>query len=144
MALCSTVHLPWSVLDLGTVKRPLVACLVGYVWVSELCASSSNRHLGAFNMSITLTNTSSDEVNLLPFNPGEIDMHIINVSSLCTSKGQPCCPVLSQLQFSRVPFCGTCPHSGPGMTKPGPVGLALLIDILLPILATVESKCFDS
>ena len=64
MAQCSTVRLPWTVLDLGTVKRPLVACLVGYAWVSKLCASSSNRQLGAFNMSIPLINTSSDEVNL--------------------------------------------------------------------------------
>ena len=52
------------VLDLGTVKRPLVACLVAYAWVSELCASSLNRQLCAFNMSILLTKTSSDEVNL--------------------------------------------------------------------------------
>ena len=42
---------------------PLVSCLVGYAWVSELCASSLDRHLGAFNMS-TLTETGSDEVNL--------------------------------------------------------------------------------
>ena len=27
-------------------------------------------------------------------------MHIIHVSSLCTSKGQPCCTVLSLLTFS--------------------------------------------
>ena len=84
-------------------KRPLVACLVGYAWVSELCASSLDRQLGAFNMSIPLTNTSSDEV----FEPGETDMHIINVSEVCISKGQPCCSVLSQLQFSYVPLNGT-------------------------------------
>ena len=41
-----------------------MACLVGYVWVSELCASSLDRQLGAFNMSIPLINKSSDEVNL--------------------------------------------------------------------------------
>jgi hypothetical protein len=41
-----------------------VACLVGYAWVSELCASSLDRQLGAFNMSIPLINKSSDEVNL--------------------------------------------------------------------------------
>ena len=64
MALCSTVRLPQSGLDLGTVKRPLVACLVGYVWVSELCACSLDRQLGAFNMSIPLIKKSSDEVNL--------------------------------------------------------------------------------
>jgi hypothetical protein len=46
------------------VKRPLVACLVGYSWFYEMFASSTNRQLGAFNMSIPLTNTSSDEVNL--------------------------------------------------------------------------------
>ena len=45
-------------------KRPLVACLVGYAWVSELCTTSSNRQLGALNMSIPLINTSRDEVNL--------------------------------------------------------------------------------
>ena len=45
-------------------KRPLVACLVGYAGLSELCASHLNRQLGAFNMSIPLTNTSSDEVNV--------------------------------------------------------------------------------
>jgi hypothetical protein len=45
-------NLPLSVLDIGTVKRPLVVCIVGYAWVHELCASSFNRQLGAFNMSI--------------------------------------------------------------------------------------------
>ena len=58
------MRLPLSVLDLGAVKRHLVACLVGYAWVSELCANSSNRQVSEFNMSIPLTNTSSDEVNL--------------------------------------------------------------------------------
>jgi hypothetical protein len=64
MALCSTVRFPKYVLGLGTVKRPLVACLVGYAWVSELFARHLNRQLGAFNMSIPLTKTSSDAVNL--------------------------------------------------------------------------------
>ena len=50
MALCSTVLVPLSGQDLGNLKSPLVACLVGYAWV--------------FNMSIPLRNTSSDEVNL--------------------------------------------------------------------------------
>jgi hypothetical protein len=36
MALYNTVSCLEFVLDLGTVKRPLVACLVGYVGVSEL------------------------------------------------------------------------------------------------------------
>uniref|UniRef100_A0A8C7IU92 Extended synaptotagmin-like protein 1b n=1 Tax=Oncorhynchus kisutch TaxID=8019 RepID=A0A8C7IU92_ONCKI len=44
-----TIHQQPSVLDLGTVKRPLVECLVRYTWVSKLCASSSKRQLGAFN-----------------------------------------------------------------------------------------------
>ena len=30
-------------------------------------------------------------------------MHIINVSSSCTFKGQPCCPVLSQLSLFVAP-----------------------------------------
>ena len=34
MALFNTVHFPASVLDLGTVKRPLFACLVLYRHVS--------------------------------------------------------------------------------------------------------------
>jgi hypothetical protein len=51
MALCSTVHLPQSVLDLGTVKRPLVVCLVGYVWLSELYSSILNRTLATFSLS---------------------------------------------------------------------------------------------
>ena len=66
-------------------KRPLVACLVVYAWVSELCASSSDRQLGAFNMSIPLINTGSDEVNPSFSLSQEIDLHIINISSLCTS-----------------------------------------------------------
>ena len=41
-----------------------VYCYLLSAWVSELCGSSSNRHLSAFNMSILLTNTTSDEVNL--------------------------------------------------------------------------------
>ena len=35
----NTVRFLEFVLDLGTVKIPLVACLVGYVYVSELCVS---------------------------------------------------------------------------------------------------------
>ena len=44
----------------GTVLSHLVACLVGYVWVSELC----DRQFSAFNMSIPLTKTRCDAVNL--------------------------------------------------------------------------------
>ena len=36
IALYNTVRCSEFVLDLGTVKRPLVACLVGYVLMSEL------------------------------------------------------------------------------------------------------------
>ena len=36
----------------------------GVCWVSELCASSLNRQLGAFNMSLPLINTSREEINL--------------------------------------------------------------------------------
>uniref|UniRef100_A0A4W5QUD5 Uncharacterized protein n=1 Tax=Hucho hucho TaxID=62062 RepID=A0A4W5QUD5_9TELE len=36
MVLYKTVRCREFVLDLGTVKRPLVACIVGCVWVSEL------------------------------------------------------------------------------------------------------------
>ena len=39
MALYDIVHFFEFVLDLGAVKRPLVACLVGEVFVSELCVS---------------------------------------------------------------------------------------------------------
>uniref|UniRef100_A0A4W5PAS2 TOG domain-containing protein n=1 Tax=Hucho hucho TaxID=62062 RepID=A0A4W5PAS2_9TELE len=48
------------------------------------------------------SSSSQESLNqsLLHFEPGENDMHIINISSLRTSKGQPCCPVLSQLQYS--------------------------------------------
>ena len=42
-------------------KRPLVACLVDYAWLS---ASILNRHLGAVSMSTLLTKSSSDEVKL--------------------------------------------------------------------------------
>jgi hypothetical protein len=35
----------------GTMKRPLVECLVEYAWVSELYASSLNKQLGAFSFS---------------------------------------------------------------------------------------------
>jgi hypothetical protein len=47
MALCSTVPFPESVVDLETVKRPLVACLVGNAWLSELCVRCLNRPLVA-------------------------------------------------------------------------------------------------
>ena len=77
VVLCTSHNLFWT----WGLKRPLVACLVGYAWVSDLCTSSLDRQLCAFNMSTLLTNTSSDEVNLsstqispvqLP-EPGEID-----------------------------------------------------------------------
>jgi hypothetical protein len=59
------VVLPLSFLDLGIVKRFLVACLVGYAWVSELCASRLNRQLGTLSLSTFLTKTKSiSEVNL--------------------------------------------------------------------------------
>ena len=36
MVLYKTVHCCEIVLDLGTGKKPLVVCLVKYVWLSEL------------------------------------------------------------------------------------------------------------
>ena len=81
-------------------------------------------------------------------------MHSINISSLCTSKGQTCCPVLSQLQFSYVLFLWhltTRLNSSQGATKLGSVGPALLIvllrrqsiALLWTILATTVLICFD-
>ena len=70
MALCSIVHFPESVVDLGTMKRPQGVCLVEYACMSKLCASRANRQFVAFNMSIPLTKTSSGAVNLY-FEPGE-------------------------------------------------------------------------
>jgi hypothetical protein len=64
MALFNTVHFPASVLELGTVKRPLVTCFVLYRCLSELCANCLNRQFGTFNTSIPLTKTNSDAVNL--------------------------------------------------------------------------------
>ena len=137
-------------------KRPLVACPVEYAWMSELCASSLNRQLGAFSMSTLLTKTSSDEVHsILHLVPREMYMHIINVSSLCTYIGQPCCPVLSQLQFSKSIFvapdhtteqwsrcdktrtCGTCLVDSAVNAEQ-----RFIMDRLLHILATVVSICF--
>jgi hypothetical protein len=98
MALCSNLPLPLSVLDFGTVKRPLVACPVGHVCVSDLCASSLNRQLGLFNMSILLTNTSGDEVNPSSTLSQERLTCILLILALCVHfKGQPCCPVLGLL-----------------------------------------------
>jgi phosphate starvation-inducible membrane PsiE len=57
---------PLSVLDLGAVKRCLVACLVGVravLWVSEHLSS------GCLNISIPQSH--------LQFEPGEIGMHIV-------------------------------------------------------------------
>ena len=57
-------------------------------------------------------------------------MHIINISSLFTSKGQPCCPVLSQLQQKKSFFVAPDHTTEQGATKLGPVGPALLIVLL--------------
>uniref|UniRef100_A0AAZ3QHM8 DNA helicase n=1 Tax=Oncorhynchus tshawytscha TaxID=74940 RepID=A0AAZ3QHM8_ONCTS len=65
---------------------------VGYAWVSELCARRSNRQLSAFNMSVPLIYTSSDEVDLLHFEPGEIDMHVIIVGEASIEE-HPLCSV---------------------------------------------------
>ena len=83
-------------------------------------------------------------------------MHIINISSLCTFMGQPCCPVLSQLQsFFVEPYhmteqssrcdktraCRTCLVDG-AVKK---VEQRFIINRLLLILAAnVVSICFDS
>ena len=64
-------------------KRPLVACLVGYASVSELFASSLDRQLGEFNMSIPLINKSSDEVKLSStFSPERLTC-ILLILALC-------------------------------------------------------------
>ena len=122
MALCSTVHLPQSVLDLETVKRPLVTCLVGYVWVSELCTSSSYRQLCSFNMSMPLTNTSSDEVNISSTLSQERLTCILLMLALC-DKTRACktCLVDSVVKKAEQRF---------------------IMDRLLPILATVKTICF--
>ena len=105
VALCSTVHLSLSVLVFGNVRRPLVACLVRYAWVSELCASSLNRQLGAFNMAIPLINTSRDEVSLSSTLSQEILTLIISMLALCVHfEGQPWCPVWGNCNFPKSLF----------------------------------------
>ena len=106
MTLFKTVSFPSSVLDLGTVKRPLVACIVLYLCVSELCANCLNRQFGTFNTSIPCTKTNMQSISpqlwvwyaLLCSGPTAIYL----------------CPSLSQMT--------THLDSSPGVTKLGPVG----------------------
>jgi hypothetical protein len=65
MALFNTVCFPASLLDLGTAKIPLVACLVWYAWVSKLCANCLNRQFGTFNASTPHTKTNQSIEGIL-------------------------------------------------------------------------------
>ena len=71
--LCIQLRCREFVLDLGTVKRPLVPCFAGCACVSEQGASCLNRQLCAFNMSIPLTRHVVMQ-SLSSIEPGEIDM----------------------------------------------------------------------
>jgi hypothetical protein len=82
MALYSTVHLPGSVEE--------SACLVGYLWLSELCVNPLNRQFATFNMSIPLIKTTLSQerltclllmLSLLYFESGETDMPVADVIS---------------------------------------------------------------
>ena len=120
MALCSTVLLPQSVLDLGTVKRPLVACLVGYVWVDELC-----QHF--------LQKTSSDEVNLSSTLSQERLTCILLMLALCVHPRTSCDALSEPFAIFLSPSLWHLTkqlNSRPGATKLGPVGPALLIVLL--------------
>ena len=55
-------------------------------------------------------------------------MHIINICSLCTSKGPPCSEPFAKSNF--VWHLTTRLNSSQGATKVGPVGPALLIVLL--------------
>jgi hypothetical protein len=80
MALCSTVF-PRVCSGLGDCEETPGGKSCGEC-MSQLCFSCLNRQFGAFNRLIPLTKTTSDEV--LYFEPGEIDMHVIEISPLCT------------------------------------------------------------
>lgn len=100
---------PEFVLDLGTVKRPLVTCIVGYVWVSELYVIWLCRQSEIFITVIFLIKTRRDTVNLSVNHPqpGKTGMHVVDVSSVCPVKGKMCSSVLRQLQLCQVFLCCT-------------------------------------
>jgi hypothetical protein len=109
------------------VKRPLVACPVVCAWVSELSASRLNRQLCAFNMSIPLTNTSSNEVNLSSTLNQERLTCILFMFFLCV---HPRASRAAQIAIFLSPslwHLTASLSSSPGATKLEPVGPALLI-----------------
>jgi hypothetical protein len=144
MALFNTVRFPASVLDLGTVKGPLVACLVWYRWVSELSANCLNRQFGTFNTSITRTKTNNDAVNLSSTLSQErltVWLSVIRAAFFWTSCNLP----ISFLAAHMTTQLG----SSPGASKLGPVGhvwsteISRRMDRPLHILSTIDSICFD-
>jgi hypothetical protein len=64
MALYNTVSFLEFVLDLGTMKRPLLACLVGYVCVSVLCVSWLCKQFGISNTLMFLIKSRIEAVSL--------------------------------------------------------------------------------
>ena len=103
------------------VKRPLVACLVGYAWVSELCASSLNKQLGTFSFLTLLTKTSSDEVHL---------SSTLSPERFTEPAVLPCSEPIVIFRGPSLWHLTARLNSSPGVTKLGPVGPALLIVLL--------------
>ena len=132
-------------------------CLEGCTWVSELCASSLNRQLGAF-MSILLTNTSSDEVNLSSSLSQERLTCILLILALCAHPRASRAALFRAncnfpKSFFMAPDHTTEQLSRCDKTRAYSTCLVdsvvkkaehhFIIDRLLPILATTASMCFD-
>jgi hypothetical protein len=96
MALYKTVRRREFVLNLGTVKRPLVACHVLYVWVSEMNVIWLCRQSGFFVTVLFLIETWRSSYSLVNPQPGKTGRHVVDVSSVYAVKGKVCCSVLSQ------------------------------------------------
>ena len=65
------------------------SCLVGYAWVSELCASSLDRQLGAFNMAIPLDEQCS-HIGVLFVQVGKDSVECNRDCVICGSVGAVC------------------------------------------------------
>ena len=92
------------------------------------------------------------------FEPGEIDMHVIDIHPPCKSTCNTRCSVLEQLQFAFVLLCGNWPHNWTVVQERQNTSACwaflidwdikkaeqcLIKDRPLPILVTIESTCFD-
>jgi hypothetical protein len=112
MALYNTVRFLEFVLDLGTVKRPLVASLCGVsIFIRAVCKLTMQQKIDFQHTNVSYKKEVMQSVSSQLIGKKDwYSMHSNYISPMITMKSKTCRSVLGQLQLNYVFPCRTRPR----------------------------------